>query len=210
MYTSILLVALTGIAPATEGSKAPKWGLDYTVAGNEAVQAKKPLLVILAPGQGSYDKMGRDGGLSAAAKALLADKYVCVHVDTTTSKGKNLARAFEFTGDTGIAISDVTGNKLAFYHEGDLANADLERYLARYSDPNRVVEFTESNPGHRRGSACGGGCGGSPCTTASCGTCGGCGSACGTCSGGRHHRARRAGCGHRGGRRGGRGCGGCG
>src|SRR5262249_49765615 len=123
MYTSILLVALTGMAPAAEGSKAPAWSHDYSAAGKEAVQAKKPLLVILAPGQDGYDRMGREGGLSAEARALLAEKYVCVHVDTTTARGKELARAFEFDGDMGIAISDVTGDKLAFYHEGDLANA---------------------------------------------------------------------------------------
>ena len=178
MYTSILLVALTGTAPVTEGSKAPAWSHDYTTAGKEAVQAKKPLLVILAPGQKGYDKMGRDGGISADAKALLADKYVCVHIDTTTAKGQELARAFDFEGDTGIAISDVTGEKLAFYHEGDLANADLVRYLERYSDPNRAVEFTESNPGRRHH-------GGGGCATVSCG-------------GGRHHRGHRGGC-HRGG-----------
>jgi hypothetical protein len=195
MYTSILLVALTGTAPVTEGSKAPAWSHDYTTAGKEAVQAKKPLLVILAPGQKGYDKMGRDGGISADAKALLADKYVCVHIDTTTAKGQELARAFDFEGDTGIAISDVTGEKLAFYHEGDLANADLVRYLERYSDPNRAVEFTESNPGRRHHGgggcatvSCGGGCGG----YATCGTCGG------GCGGGRHHRGHRSGC-HRGG-----------
>jgi hypothetical protein len=190
MYTSILLVALTGTAPAAEGSKAPTWSHDYTAAAKEAVQAKKPLLVILAPGQDGYDKMGQDGGLSAEAKALLADKYVCVHIDTTTSKGKDLARAFEFSGDMGIAISDVTGEKLAFYHEGDLANVDLVRYLERYGDPNRVVEFTESNPGRRHQ---GGGCGGYSCGT---GYCGGYAS-CGGCGGGRHHRGHRGGCGRR-------------
>jgi hypothetical protein len=189
MYTSILLVALTGMAPSAEGSKAPAWGQDYTAASKAAVQAKKPLLVILTPGQGSYDKMGRDGGLSTEAKALLADKYVCVHIDTSTGKGKELARAFEFDGDMGIAISDVTGDKLAFYHEGDLANADLVRYLERYSDPNRVVEFTESNPGRRHH-------GGSGCSTGSCGGY----ASCGSCGGGRHHRGGR----HRGGC--GRGC----
>ena len=102
----------------------------------------------------------------------------------------------------GIAISDVTGDKLAFYHEGDLANADLVRYLERYSDPNRVVEFTESNPGRRHGGGgggCyGGGCGGGGCggyvgcATGGCGGYATCGSG-GGCGGGRHR-------GHRGGR----------
>jgi len=198
MYTSILLVALTGMVPAAEKSKAPAWSHDYATAGKEAVQAKKPLLVIFAPGQDGYGTMGREGGLSAEAQALLAEKYVCVHVDTSTGRGKELAKAFDFENDLAIAISDVTGEKLAFYHEGDLANADLVRYLERYSDPNRVVEFTESNPGRRHhgggcGDGCGGyvGCGGGSCGGyATCGSCGGCG--------GRHHR------GHRGGRCGGR------
>ena len=189
MYTSILLVALTGMVPAAEKSKAPAWSHDYTTAGTEAVQAKKPLLVIFAPGQDGYGTMGREGGLSAEAQALLAEKYVCVHVDTTTSRGKELAGAFDFENDLAIAISDVTGEKLAFYHEGDLANADLVRYLERYSDPNRVVEFTESNPGRRHGGGggCGyGGCGGGRGGYATCGSCGG---GCG----GRHHRGHRGG-----------------
>ncbi len=197
MYTSILLVALTGVAPSAEGSKGLSWSGDYAAAAKVAAQEQKPLLVILAPGQGSYDRMGRDGGISADAKALLAERYVCVHVDTTTEKGKQLAQAFELTDEMGIFISDRTGEKLAFYHEGDLANVDLVRYLERYSDPNRAVEFTESNPGRRRhGGGCGdcGGCG------MECGT--GCGGACyGGCGGGRHHRGGRH-CG--GGRRGGR------
>jgi hypothetical protein len=184
MYTSILLVALTGMAPS-EGSKAPAWSQDYTAAGQLAAQDKKPLLVVFAPGQGAYDKLGRDGGLSADARALLADQYVCVHVDTTTSKGQQLAQAFDIFDGLGIAISDRTGEKMAFYHEGDLANADLVRYLQRYSDPNRVVEFTESNPGRRhKGAAV------SSCSSGSCGTCGSCGG--GSCGGGRrHHRGCR-------------------
>ena len=43
MYTSILLVALTGMAPSAEGSKTPAWGHDYTSAGKQAAQEKKPL-----------------------------------------------------------------------------------------------------------------------------------------------------------------------
>jgi hypothetical protein len=203
MYTSILLVALTGVAPSAEGSKVLTWRGDYAAAAKVAAQEQRPLLVILAPGQGAYDRMGRDGGLSTEARTLLADQYVCVHIDTTTEKGRQLAQAFELEDEMGIYISDRTGDKLAFYHEGDLANADLVRYLERYSDPNRTVEFTESNPGRRHGGGyaygggCGGGCGGYS------GGCygGGCGTACSSgCGGGRHHRGGRCGGGHRGGR----------
>ncbi len=148
MYTSILLVALTGIAPTAEGGKAPAWSHDYTAACKLAVQAKKPLAIVLAPGKEAHQKLGRDGGLGAEAEGLLSEKYVCVQIDTSTDKGKELAQSFQMPAGLGIVISDRTVEKQAFRHEGDLARADLVRYLTRYADPNFVFVETESNPGH--------------------------------------------------------------
>ena len=181
MYTSILLVALTGMAPSAEGSKAPAWSLDYTAASAKAVKEKKPLAVFLAPGQEAYEKIGQEGGLGADAKGLLAEKYVCVHIDTNTSKGKQLAQSFGMPEGLGIVISDRTGEKQAFRHEGDLARANLVRYLQRYSDVNYVFVETESNPNHIHGPASVGSCSSGSCS--SCGSCSG-----GSCSGGRRHR----------------------
>jgi hypothetical protein len=199
MYTSILLVALSGFAPsAEEKSKAPMWSLDYTAAGKQAAKDKKPLAVFLAPGKGAYTKIGRDGGLGEEAEGLLAGQYVCVHVDTSTDKGKDLAKAFQLTGDVGIIISDQTGEKQAFRHEGDLARADLVGYLKRYSDPNRVFVETESNPDTPKQAA-------APAyypVAYGCQSYGDCGS-CGGCSSG-HCRSH----GHCGGHRRSHGCGG--
>jgi hypothetical protein len=181
MYTSILIVALTGISAPVEGTKAPMWSQDYTTARKQAIGEKKPLAVFLAPGKGAWDKIGQDG-VNADAKNVLASQYVCVHVDTSTSAGKTLAEAFEIPSGLGIVISDRTGDIQAFRHEGDLANQDLVRYLNTYSDPNRVVFATESNPAHgyatsgcsQQGycSSCGGcssgGCGGSSCSSGGC------------------------------------------
>ena len=147
MYTSILLVALAGAAPAADGTKAPTWSLDYTVAVKQAAAASKPLAIFLAPGEGAHKKIGRDGGLGAEAEAILAQTYICVHIDTATERGKKLAQAFEMPEGLGIVISDRTADKQAFRHEGDLARADLVRYLKRYDDPGYVVVRTESNPG---------------------------------------------------------------
>jgi hypothetical protein len=140
-------VALTGAAPAAEGAKAPTWSLDYTAAVKQGTAAGKPLAIFLAPGEGAYKKIGRDGGLGAEAEALLAQTYLCVHIDTATERGKKLAQAFEMPDGLGIVISDRTADKQAFRHEGDLARADLVRYLTRYGDPSYVVVRTESNPG---------------------------------------------------------------
>jgi hypothetical protein len=176
MYTSMLLVALTGIAPTAEGTKAPAWSLNYSAAAKTAVQEKKPLMVVLAPGKDGYQKLGREGSLGAEAEGVLSEKYVCVHIDTSSDKGKELARAFDIPQGLGIIISDRTGEKQAFRHEGDLARVDLVRYLNRYGDSNYVFVETESNPGHSHaapatysGSYCptcsGGGCSGGNCSS---------------------------------------------
>src|SRR5262249_11839992 len=137
-------------------------------------------------------------------------KYIPVFVNTDTDAGKRLARAFEMSSGKGIVISDRTGALQAFWHEGDLSNQNLARYLQRYSDPNLAVRTTEMNPsqpvsyygpeGHAKGGPPAGGC----CAPAMyAGGCGGssCGSHYASSCGGRHR------CG--GGRMGGR-CGGCG
>jgi hypothetical protein len=146
MYTSILVVALTGLSAPAESATVASWSQDYTSARKQAIAEKKPLAVFLAPGTGGWDKIGRDGGLSTEAHSLLVRHYTCVHVNTATSAGKALAEAFEVPSGLGIVISDRTGDIQAFRHEGDLVNQDLVRYLNKYSDPNRVARATESNP----------------------------------------------------------------
>jgi hypothetical protein len=187
MYTSILLVALTGVAPNADAAKAPKWSLDYAAASKQAAQEKKPLAVFLAPGEGAYQKLGHEGGIGSEAEGLLAEKYVCVHVDTTTSKGKELARAFAIPEGLGIVISDRTGEKQTFRHEGDLDRAVLVSYLTRYGDPNYVFVETESNPG-RAGHGAAASCSGGSCGTCGVGSCSG-----GSCSSGHRSRGHRSG-----------------
>jgi hypothetical protein len=98
--------------------------------------------------------------LGKEIEQVLTEKYVPLYVDSSTNPGRNLALALGISDPVGIVISDSKCATMAFYHEGDLAKADLTRYLARYSDPNRLVEFTESNPGHKAASSggCSGGC----------------------------------------------------
>jgi hypothetical protein len=221
MYTSVMLLALSGLVGAA--ADAPVWQNDYSAAQKQGETQSKPLAVFLAPGENGWDKLSREGGLEKEAKQLLAGKYVPVYVNTDTDAGKRLARAFEMSSDKGIVLSDRTGAVQAFWHEGDLANQDLVRYLQRYSDSQLVIRTTETNPSERvsyyapegQGSAkghapaghcppggccaSGPGCGGGYSAPVSCagGSCGG-----SSCGGGRF--AAHGG----GGRRSGR-CGGC-
>jgi len=148
MYTSILVLAFSGFAPAAN-AQAPTWLNDYSAAIGQGAAQKKPVAVFLAAGINGWKKLGHEGGLSSDALKILASQYVCVHVDTTAPEGKRLARALEIPSGLGIVISDRTGQLQAFSHEGDLTDAKMVRYLQRYGDLQYVVSTTETNPsGH--------------------------------------------------------------
>src|SRR6516162_7087789 len=133
MYTSFLMLALS-VAPSADLA-TPAWSTDYFAASKVSAAAKKPLAVVLGSGEAGYDQLDRDGKLTAEAKGLLASKYVCVYVNTDTTEGQRLAKAFEMPNGLGIVISDRGGDLQAFRHEGGLSNAQLVRNLERYADP---------------------------------------------------------------------------
>jgi hypothetical protein len=146
MYASVLLIALTG--PLTlNTSKEPVWLNDYAAACKQSQKLGKPLALFVGSGSAGWNRMSRDGQLSEDTAEILAKKYVCIYVDTNRNEGHELAVALEMPNHLGIVISDSTGTYQAFRHEGDLRAQDLNRYLHRYSDPQRVVTTTESNPG---------------------------------------------------------------
>lgn len=147
MYTSLLLVALSGpVTPAATPEK-PAWLQDYGLARTEGRKEGKPLAVFIGSGESGWEQLSREGAFGNEIAGLLADNYVCVYVDANSKAGRKLASAFEITEDTGIVLSDRGGDLQAFRHEGTLANQDLKRYLRKYAEPDRVTVVTDSNPG---------------------------------------------------------------
>ena len=86
----------------------------------------------------------REGGLSDEVLELLRSEYVAVHVDTSRAAGKSWATRFEVPDGVGLVISDRGGDLQAFHHAGQLAGADLSRYLRRYAVGGHTVTTTES------------------------------------------------------------------
>jgi hypothetical protein len=146
MYTSIVLVALAGsTAPSAAVPRGPTWLSSYEAAYRQGSQERKPLAVVFGTGSSGWDNLSKDGRFTPEIRELLDAQYVCVYVDTDTSAGKRLASSFEITDGPGLVISDRTGKLQAFRHEGELSNRDLERYLNRFADPDRVVRRTETS-----------------------------------------------------------------
>ncbi|MBI1917584.1 MAG: hypothetical protein HYS12_23050 [Planctomycetes bacterium] len=149
MHTSILCAALAGLVPHAELAPSPNWTSDYVQGQRQALIRNKPLAVFLAPRKGGWDKLTKEGNLGKEARHLLADRYVCVHVDTDTERGRQLALDFEVSGGLGLVISDRTGQLQAFRHEGTLPGDDLKSYLERYSAAGRVTQTTETHESNR-------------------------------------------------------------
>src|SRR5258708_424836 len=140
MYTSLILVALTGtIVEGGPQNSSPTWYGDYGIAQKQGVESTKPLAIFIGSGEAGYGKISRKGRLAKEVQRLLADRYVCVYLDTTTASGKAMALAFKVKKGPGLVLSDVTGVHQAFHYKGELSRRELERYLKKYSHADRVV-----------------------------------------------------------------------
>ncbi|MBX9628649.1 MAG: hypothetical protein K2X82_32930 [Gemmataceae bacterium] len=111
----------------------PDWRTDYRQAIVVAQTDSKPVAVFIGRGAPA---------VPAEAAALLANKYVCLTVDTATPEGKELAGKFGMTD--GLVISSAGGKVQALRHAGPVPAGELAAYLTKYGDPNRAVVTTET------------------------------------------------------------------
>ncbi len=131
MTTTILaVIALAGsLAPAAKPEFQAQ--TDYTQAMKQAQEQKKPMAVLIGKGD-TFAKMMADSKLSADAKKLLTEKYVCVSVDVTTDAGKTLAGQFDLTD--GLVISSTGGTHQALRQSGSVSATDLAKHTATYAN----------------------------------------------------------------------------
>lgn len=131
-----------GISPSAL-SPEPAWLSDYSAAQTRVAAVGKPMAVFVGSGKDGWGKVIRDGALSPELKRLLANKFVCVYVDTDTAAGRSLAGAFE-VASKGLIISDRAGAAQAYSLSGDLTKDELSRTLAKYADSDRDVRATDT------------------------------------------------------------------
>lgn len=144
MYTSLMLFALAGCTSSMDTKEAPLWQSDYKEARKQAELEKKPVAVFFGSGKEGWNKVARGGSLGNENRQLLSAQYVCVYLDGTSEDGKRVAKALEVSTDAGLVISDRAGQVMAFHHQGDLTNQDLNWYLKRYAEPGRTAAATET------------------------------------------------------------------
>jgi hypothetical protein len=142
MNTTILTVVLTGTLLVGQNG-TPTWQKDYSEGQEQAATQKKPLVVVFGSGANGWLKVIREAPTPDLTK-LLAEKYVCVYVDTASPAGRKLAQDFDITRNLGLVISDQVGTSQAFWHQGDLTNKSMIHYLEKYGDPRVAVRGTET------------------------------------------------------------------
>jgi len=135
MHTSLMLVALLGPGelPETQTTSASKWQDSYNTARQMGRQQRKPLAVFIGNGPTGWKKIAEEGDLSAKAKQLLAESYICLYVDRTQPGGERLAESFEVPSGPGLVLSSRDGNSQVFFHAGQLTAGDAETRLAKYT-----------------------------------------------------------------------------
>jgi hypothetical protein len=144
MFTSVVLVALTGFVAHEELAMRPTWLKDYSLASERGIAVQKPLAVFIGTGETGWDGIIKEGGLGQEAKELLATRYVCVYLDASKDDCKPLAKAFDISQGVGMVISDRSGKLQAFHHGGEMSATELEKCLRRYGEPDRVALTTET------------------------------------------------------------------
>ena len=139
MITTILAaIALSGsLAPAAKPEFAAQ--TDYGQAMKLAADGKKPMAVLIGKGD-TFAKLMADAGLTAEAKKVLTEKFVCVTVDVTTDGGKALAGQFQLTD--GLVISSAGGSHQALRQSGTVTAADLAKHTVAYANVSAAPATT--------------------------------------------------------------------
>src|SRR5262245_24986771 len=103
MYTTMAFFALTASLSSGTLTPAPAWQTDYRAAQTQVTSAGKPMAIFIANGQAGWESVVKDG-IDANTKRVLAEKFVCLYLDASTSQGRAVAQAFEV--GRGLVISD--------------------------------------------------------------------------------------------------------
>jgi hypothetical protein len=140
MTTAILaVIALSG--PLASAAKPEfRAQTDYGQAMKVATGEKKPMAVLIGKGD-VFAKMMADPKLTAEAKKLLAEKYVCLTIDVSTDAGKTLAGQFQMS-DGGLVISSAGGSHQALRHSGTVSAMELSQYAPTYAGVSGLPSTT--------------------------------------------------------------------
>ena len=143
MYISMMVMALALQVSSQAGEIT--WQ-DYTQGMKQCQAQSKPMAVVLGMGEQGYTELG----LSKEALEHMAANYICVYVDTTNPKNKQMADAFNIAGGKGIILSDRTGAFERYRRAGSaMSDQNLTAQLKYYSTYSSVTPVSTSTSNYQ-------------------------------------------------------------
>lgn len=129
MISTQLLMLVGGLV--TGSALTPTWESDYPTALAQAAQSHKPMAVLINAGEAGK-------AMPAQAAAALANNFVCVYADVSTSKGREVANSFQLA--EGLVISDRDGHVQALRYAGKVSGETVGRLAEQYATPVVVTK----------------------------------------------------------------------
>lgn len=146
MLTSLTLLLLIdpsiGVNPQQVAAHVPTHFTNYTLAYREAKRAKKPLLVVLNPGEESESvPVHLEDVRRTQQRRELLQRYVVVEVNASTSHGQTIHKLFENKPLPYVAVIDREQQWQVFRTSRKLQGDDWNRILQTFQNGDRTASL---------------------------------------------------------------------
>lgn len=146
MLTSLTLLLLMdpsiGVRPQQLSASLPTHFTSYTLAYREAQRMKKPLLVVLNPGEDSSEvPVHLDDVRKTQQRRKLLERFVVVEVDTSTSHGQTVHKLFDKKPLPHVAVIDREQQWQVFRTSRKLQGEDWNKILQTFQNGDRTASL---------------------------------------------------------------------
>lgn len=146
MLTSLTLLLLldpsVGVQPQQLAANLPTHFTSYTLAYREAQRSKKPLLVVLNPGEDSAAvPVHLEDVRKTEQRRKLLERFVVVEIDTSSSHGQTIHKLFENKPLPHVAVIEREQQWQVFRTSRKLQGEDWTKILQTFQNGDRTASL---------------------------------------------------------------------
>ncbi len=146
MLTSLTLLLLmdpsVGVQSQQVAANLPTHFTSYTLAYCEAQRSKKPLLVVLNPGEESSEvPVHLEDVRKTQQRRKLLERFVVVEIDTSTSHGQTVHKLFENKPLPHVAVIEREQQWQVFRTSRKLQGEDWNKILQTFQNGDRTASL---------------------------------------------------------------------
>lgn len=146
MLTSLTLLLLMdpslGVQPQQVAANLPTHFTSYTLAYREAQRSKKPLLVVLNPGEDSPEvPVNLEDVRKTQQRRKLLERFVVVEIDTSTSHGQTVHKLFDNKPLPHVAVIEREQQWQVFRTSRKLQGEDWNKILQTFQNGDRTASL---------------------------------------------------------------------